>query len=341
MKFRTLGSTGLRVSEIGFGTGDNAGLFVKGDRKDQFDALARAVEHGVNYFDTSPDYGKGLSERNLGEALATLRAQDAIVCSKVEFYDNHIGNMDRAVEVSVDASLARLQRDHIDVLMVHNPLNRVRSRPWSGGWMPITLEEMLGPIRDGLNRVVDSGKVRFVGMACEHSEPEPTREAFAAGACGVANVWLNLTNPSAARRFTPSDDIGDDYTGILDDAAKHDVGTTIIRPLAGGALTAAGVTAGATARHSLAGGEFSRRPELYDSEVRRARRLASLPDQLGMGLVELSYRFLLSCPEVSLVIGGFSDVGQLAQTIEIAKRGPLNDEDLRKLTGILTGIGQS
>ena len=60
MRYRTLGETGLRVSEIGFGCGDNAGLFVRGSREEQCRILERALELGINYFDTSPAYGKGL-----------------------------------------------------------------------------------------------------------------------------------------------------------------------------------------------------------------------------------------------------------------------------------------
>jgi aryl-alcohol dehydrogenase-like predicted oxidoreductase len=57
MQYRQVGSTDLRVSEIGFGTGDNAGLMVLASHEQRREAVRRALELGVNYFDTSPDYG--------------------------------------------------------------------------------------------------------------------------------------------------------------------------------------------------------------------------------------------------------------------------------------------
>ena len=66
MECRRLGRTGLEVSVLGFGCGSVGGLFVRGDRQDMATALARAIDLGINYFDTAPSYGDGLSETNLG-----------------------------------------------------------------------------------------------------------------------------------------------------------------------------------------------------------------------------------------------------------------------------------
>jgi aryl-alcohol dehydrogenase-like predicted oxidoreductase len=73
METRTLGRTGLKVSVLGFGCGAVDGLMVRGDPADQERAVARALEAGVNYFDTAVLYGAGVSERNLGRLpLETL-----------------------------------------------------------------------------------------------------------------------------------------------------------------------------------------------------------------------------------------------------------------------------
>jgi predicted aldo/keto reductase-like oxidoreductase len=58
LRYREVGNTGMRISEIGFGTGDNAGLMLKGTFEQQVEAVERSLELGINYFDTSPDYGK-------------------------------------------------------------------------------------------------------------------------------------------------------------------------------------------------------------------------------------------------------------------------------------------
>ena len=75
MNYRTLGRTGLRVSEIGFGCGNVGGLMIRGEHPDQVKAVARAMELGINYFDTASQYGAGQSESNLGRVLNELNAQ--------------------------------------------------------------------------------------------------------------------------------------------------------------------------------------------------------------------------------------------------------------------------
>jgi aryl-alcohol dehydrogenase-like predicted oxidoreductase len=82
METRSLGKTGLKVSVLGFGCGAVGGLMVRGAPDDQERAVARALELGINYFDTAPLYGNGESEKNLGRVLATLRP-NVLVGTKV------------------------------------------------------------------------------------------------------------------------------------------------------------------------------------------------------------------------------------------------------------------
>ena len=87
MRYRRLGVTDLEVSEIAFGTGDNAGLMTIAPDADRLKTFEYALSIGINYFDTSPDYGKGRAEENLGRALK-LFGKDArrplYVSTKVE-----------------------------------------------------------------------------------------------------------------------------------------------------------------------------------------------------------------------------------------------------------------
>ena len=75
MKYRRLGKTSLDVSEISFGTGDNAGLMMNAPEAERLRSFERALELGINYFDTSPDYGKGRAEENLGAAFKRYAGQ--------------------------------------------------------------------------------------------------------------------------------------------------------------------------------------------------------------------------------------------------------------------------
>ena len=73
MEYRQVGNTELRVSEIGFGCGGNAGLMVRGSPEEQRRVVTRAIELGINYFDNAPDYGNGIAEENLGRILKELK----------------------------------------------------------------------------------------------------------------------------------------------------------------------------------------------------------------------------------------------------------------------------
>ena len=121
MQKRRLGRTGLEVSVLGYGAGAVGGLFTKGAAADQERAVVRAIEAGINYFDTAALYGNGESERNLGRVLKALKA-DVIVGTKVRLSAEHRANVGKAIEQGMNDSLSRMGRDHVDLFQLHNPL---------------------------------------------------------------------------------------------------------------------------------------------------------------------------------------------------------------------------
>src|SRR5262245_32665428 len=121
MEMRRLGRTGLKVSVLGYGAGAVGGLFTKGRPGDQERAVARAIEAGINYFDTAALYGDGESERNLGRVLRALNA-DVVVGTKVRLSAEHRGDVAAAISRGMDESLGRMGRDHVDLFQLHNPL---------------------------------------------------------------------------------------------------------------------------------------------------------------------------------------------------------------------------
>jgi aryl-alcohol dehydrogenase-like predicted oxidoreductase len=152
MEYRPFGRTGLDVSVIGFGCWEIGGGYGKVEA-DEFDqAVTRALDLGINCFDTAEGYGNGASERALGAALGQRR-DDAIVVTKFGMGYRDKPNLRDAsrqrVMSSIDKSLANLGTDHVDVLLVHWP---DRETPF---------EETMGALSD----VVDAGKARFVGVS--------------------------------------------------------------------------------------------------------------------------------------------------------------------------------
>ncbi len=127
MNYRPLGSTGLRVSEIGFGCGNVGGLMIRGEPGDRVKAAARAMELGINYFDTAPSYGNYQSETNLGAVLKELGA-DVYVGTKVRPTTEGGQTLGESVMRSVEESLTRLGLEYVDLIQLHNHIHLVVRR---------------------------------------------------------------------------------------------------------------------------------------------------------------------------------------------------------------------
>src|SRR6201991_2749762 len=102
MQMRVFGRTGMRLSMLGFGCGAVGGLMVRGNPADQERTVARAIDAGVNYFDTAVQYGNGASEENLGRVLQKLKPADVIVGTKVRIPPGEFGRIADTVTTSLE-----------------------------------------------------------------------------------------------------------------------------------------------------------------------------------------------------------------------------------------------
>ena len=157
MNHRLLGNTGLLVSELCFGamTFGGKGMWVNAGSQTQSEAdnlVARVLDAGVNFFDTANVYSEGESEKILGKALGARR-KGVVLATKVAGRmgpgANDIGLSRRQILEAIDASLARLGTDYVDLYQIHS-FDRLTP-----------LEETLG----ALDAVVRSGKVRYIGCS--------------------------------------------------------------------------------------------------------------------------------------------------------------------------------
>src|SRR5512141_3313332 len=121
MERRKFGRSGMKISILGFGCGAVGGLMVRGDHVDQERAIGRALDAGVNYFDTAVAYGNGESEKNLGRILSRLKPKDAIVGTKVRLPPD-TGPSAEIITQSLEGSLQRLGREQVDILHFHDPI---------------------------------------------------------------------------------------------------------------------------------------------------------------------------------------------------------------------------
>src|SRR5579863_7555399 len=140
MEMRVYGRTGMKLAVLGFGCGAVGGLMVRGDPRDQERAIARALEAGVNYFDTAVQYGNGESEKNLGRILQTLKPANAVVGTKVRLPSAEFGRINEAVAKSLDASLSRLRRERVDIFHLHNAITE------NGGDEALSVRQVLDEV---------------------------------------------------------------------------------------------------------------------------------------------------------------------------------------------------
>jgi len=124
MEMRMFGRTGMRFSVLGFGCGAVGGLIVRGDPIDQERTVARAIDAGVNYFDTAVQYGNGESEKNLGRVLQTLKPANVVVGTKVRLPSGDFGRIADAVAATVD--------QHENILLGPQRQLRTLAAEWDG-----------------------------------------------------------------------------------------------------------------------------------------------------------------------------------------------------------------
>ncbi len=322
MDYRPLGRTGLEVSALGFGCGAVGGLLVRGDRSEMQRTVARAMELGVNYFDTAALYGDGQSEINLGWVLQELGAE-VLVGTKVELQPDELADIEQAVIASVHNSLRRLRRDYVDLIQLHNSVAGQR-RP-ERRWLSV---EDVDVALSAFQRLQKEGKVGFWGIN-GLGETEAIHAALTGDLHTVQSCY-NLINPTAGMA-APTGFLFQDYGQLIDEAAARQVGVIAIRVLAAGALS------GSAARHANAAQSVApiASSVTFADDVAMAQRFNFLVDDGYAGsLVEAAIRFVIGKPEVSTALVGISTLAQLEQAVAAADKGALPDEALDRIAAI-------
>ena len=327
METRIFGRTGIRLSVLGFGCGAVGGLMVRGDQLDQERTIARAIDAGVNYFDTAVQYGNGESEKNLGRILQQLKPRNAIVGTKVRLPSASFDRIADAVATSLEHSLMRLRRDRVDIFHLHNAITE------HGGGEALSVRQVLGEVVPAFQRLRQEGKTRFLGLTAV-GETAALAQVIDARAFDSAQVVYNMLNPSAATEL-PADYPAQDYGRLFDHTVAAGVGVVGIRVLAGGALS------GSTERHPIA----SPPPEPigsamnYDVDVLRARRLMPLVKEgFASSLTEAATRFAFAQPAIGTILVGMATPQQFENALAAVQKGPLPPAALERLTTLRQGF---
>jgi aryl-alcohol dehydrogenase-like predicted oxidoreductase len=313
MEYRLLGNSGVRVSVIGLGTNQ---FGKKADQAMVNDIVSASLDLGINFIDTADAYTGGNSEETLGNALKG-KWDRFVVATKVYFKVGE-GPNDRGVSRyhvmnGVEASLRRLQSDHIDLYQIHR-------------WDTDTpIEETLRAMDD----LVSSGKVRYLGAS-----------AFAAWQLAKANLLADF------RGWSPLVTIQSHYhmlerdveREVLPYCREHDVGFIPFFPLAGGFLTGKykrgeGAPPGSRGETS----EYVKR-YMTDDNYTVVEGLASWAEARERTMAELAHAWLLAQPQVCSVISGLTKLEQLKQNAAAADWN-LTDDEMATVNTIMENEG--
>jgi len=323
MQTRVFGRSGMRLSVLGFGCGAVGGLMVRGDPRDQERAVRRAIEAGVNYFDTAVQYGDGESEKNLGRVFQALKPANFAVGTKVRIPPADFGRIADAVTQSLDGSLARLKLERVDIFHLHNAIGV------NGGGQTLGISQVLNEVVPAFQRLRAQGKIRFLGFTAV-GDTLALRQAIDARVFDSAQVVYNMLNPSAAVGL-PAHYPAQDYGLLFEHTKAAGVGVIAIRVLAGGALS------GSAERHPVAsappqpiGSAIS-----YEADLDRARRLLPLVEEgYAENLAEAATRFALAQLAIGTILVGMATPQQFEAALAAIEKGPLPQAALARLAAL-------
>jgi aryl-alcohol dehydrogenase-like predicted oxidoreductase len=327
MEKKKFGRTNLDISLLTFGCGAVGGLMTAGSASDQDRAVAWARDHGINHFDTAPSYGHHASEKNLGRALG--RNRDGIfVSTKIGVSQEDQSNIAQAIRTSLEASLDRLQQDHVDLFQLHNTLedpSDVRGM--------LTVDQVLGEVVPTFEKLRDEGKTRYLGFTAK-GNTDALHRLIGSERFDGAQIFYNMLVPSAGESV-PDGYPAQDYRQLLQAAEGRGVGTIGVRILAGGALS------GSTARHPL--GIQNVAPigsgRDYASDVQQALNFMPMVEAgHAATLPELAIRYAISNPMLSTAEIGIATLEEFQQATAAVNKGPLSDKALAEIREIQKGF---
>ncbi len=309
MKYRTLGKTGYKVSEIGFGAWQIGGAhWGSVDDNESIRALNLAIDRGVNFIDTAQGYGNGKSERVIAEVLKN-RTERVYVATKVLPLTGHPNPYhgwqdsfpEKYLRENIHERLKMLSTDRIDILLLHS---------WSRAWNedPKPLEILQDLKKEGL--------VENIGISVPPNDQNSVIELIKNERLDVVEFIYNIFNQEAAAELLPA-------------SKKHDVGTIIRVPLEEGALTGK-YTEDTTFpegdfRHIYFGGDRMERI------VKRAKKIKQDLVDTGLSMVHASLLYILAQDAVGTVIPGMRNEKYVTDNTSVSGMEPLANDTIQRL----------
>jgi aryl-alcohol dehydrogenase-like predicted oxidoreductase len=321
MRFRSLGTTGLKVSELGLGCSSLGASVFHADEAESVRVLETAFDSGINYFDTAGSYAYGRSEALLGRVFCQRRDK-VIIATKTGFLPSSLARFGRVlvpvlggarrlitpykrtlkglskkrqdfssrhVITSLERSLRRLRSEYVDLFQLHNPPESVLERD---------------DLFETLEKLRQQGKIRHFGISAGTTD-EAILSLKRKGVSAL-QVEFNLLHREAA-------------TKLFHEANHRNIGLIARIPFARGVLTSDGqVTTGLQT--------------ILTEDLQKARaRVRDVQDALRGRpfLPEAALRFVLGYPQVSAVIAGTTSERHLRENVRVLEDPQLSAEDMQ------------
>ncbi|MGA3244001.1 MAG: aldo/keto reductase [Bacteroidota bacterium] len=321
MKYRELGRTGWRVSTISFGAWAIGGTWGTVKDNDSMAALRRALEGGVNFFDTADVYGDGHSEQLLARLKRETGASFYIATKAGRRLNPHVadGYTKQSLTAFVEQSLKNLETEAIDLLQLHCPPTEVYYRPEVFGW---------------LDDLVRAGKLRYYGVSVE--KVEEALKAIEYPGVQSVQIIFNIFRQRPAEL-------------LFGEARRRNVGILARLPLSSGLLT--GKFKADAAFEQDDHRAFNRKGEAFD----RGETFSGIDFALGLKAVEalrpltplnstmaqMALRWILMFPEVTGAIPGAKRPDQVEENLKAADAPPLSDETMKKIRAVYNSLLRS
>lgn len=313
MKYRKLGKSGIKASEIGFGAW-TIGLDWWGKKIDDDEAirmLKRAYDLGINFYETADMYGKGKSEKLIAQAFKDMR--DEVIYSTKWGYDMYnaeqVGHRElpqkhdtEFLQFALEQSLNRLQTDYIDIYSLHNPkMDAIRN----------------DTLFAALDDLVKKGTIKSHGAALGPAIgwKDEGLEAIRSRDISCLQTVYNILEQDPGRDF-------------VREAKRHNVGIMVRVPDASGLLTGK-VTA--EAKFDKNDHRSFRKKEFIQEAMKKIENIKPIANSKGWNITELAIKFILSQKQISVVLPTMVSIEEIEMFASLSDGEYLNSAELAKV----------
>ena len=316
MKISRFGRTEFKISQLTFGGGWVGGILIDPDKEIMHKALSLASEKGINWIDTAESYSEGKSEKNIGDLLSSFSNDTFQISTKGRLDPNSSETIISQIDRKIDASLARLQRNFVELYQLHNRIQNVSDKN------NFSVKDILkkGGVADAMEKFKSDGRIKSIGITAL-GDIDAINEVVLSDYFDVAQIYYNLLNPSAS--FSSPGKWNDhNFSNLIKNCKSKDMGLMNIRIYAAGYLAT-------DKRH---GREIPITFGINETELnKRVEKINLIMRDIQGTKAQKALRYGLSNDDMSTIVIGLAEISHLEEALEGYELGSLDEEILRKI----------